>query len=340
MRDLTRELIYGIDSEHVEKIQAYELELNKGLPAGMPTQTLRNVPLKKLVVGGDDEILDAKVLDTVIMGAEDAENLWRQCAVAHQMTSEIERYPLITPDDFKFQKWTRGSRPRASGGSFWQVPLDCSGNKGLYGINVGLDAKFVETKGFDAVERALYCVGQSAGRLVFQAIITKYLADVATTMTKALATWDPRASGDDHYGALVGMEAGLAGEGFYPNGILVNPTEGGDLGVLDVFIRQDYSDAARGIPRDRHSIGNLYGRIPILRHRDVTTAYMIMAEIEKSMIVGLWDDLSIKDYEDVREGMEGAVCYIQFDVKSGKDAKGPKGATKPTAKAWAICTGA
>lgn len=336
---LTRDLFYGEGSEILPKIQTYEEELNSGDP--YPTdifKTIRDVPLKKFAVGADDELLAAKVYELVVRGAEEDENLWRRSARVVSMEKEIERVPLMTPDDFAFKPWVRGTAARASGGSFWMVELDCSDDKGLEAVDVGLSSAFVKRRGFDAVEEALISVGQAAGRLVLQAIVAKYLADVSTSspdMTDTLANW-----GADQYKSLVKMESLIAKNGMSPDVCLINPDEGYDMGIVDYFIRQDYSLAARGIPRDLHTIGSLYGRVPILRHRDVTAASMIMANSMKSMVVGIIDDLSISDYDDVRKGMVGAICSIQFDVKSAADAKGPAGSTNPCKGAWAVCTSA
>jgi len=150
-------------------------------------------------------------------------------------------------------------------------------------------------------------------------------------MTDTLANY-----GADFYKALVKMESLIAANGMSPNIVLVNPAESYDIGISDYYIKQDYALAARGIPRELHSIGSLYGRIPIFRHRDITATNMIMANAEKSMVVGIMDGLSIKDYDDVRKGMLGAICSIQFDVKSAADAKGPAGATNPCLGAWSL----
>ena len=51
-------------------------------------------------------------------------------------------------------------------------------------------------------------------------------------------------------------------------------------------------------------------------------------------------DVTIEDYEDVREGLAGSMVTVQFDVKSGKDAEGAKDSLNPVAKSWAVTTSA
>ena len=230
----------------------------------------------------------------------------------------------------------RVTKARSSGGSFWQVPMDCSDDKGLYGVYVGLTSSFVTRRGFDAVEEALWAVGQATGRLILQAVVSEYETDVNAAMTNAMANW-----GNGQYKCMVKAESLVAEVGMYPNVILINPSEGYDIGILDYFIREDYARAARGIPASLHSMGSLFGRIPIIRSRDVTSGKITVAQAEKSVVIGIIDGgLGIDNYSDVREGMVGAGAHIQFDSASGKDAEGPGGATKPTPKAWAVATSA
>ena len=335
---LTRALIYGdTEDSFTTKIQAFEEEFNAGLVnyEGRAPVTIRDIPLKKLAVGYDDELVAAKVYDTVVRGAWEDENLWRRAANVIYMTSEIERVPAITPDAFEFKEWTRGAAVQEGGGSFWHVELDCSDDDGLYAADVPLSKSFVKRRGFDAVEQALACMGQAAGRLILQAIRTELLADVDSTMTDTMANY-----GNGHYKALVKMESLIATVGMSPNIALINPAEGYDVGISDYFIRESYYNAARGIPVDLHSIGSLFGRIPILRHRDITAASMIMGRSDAMAFVGIMEDITIEDYDDVRHGMLGSVVSLQFDVASGKDATGPTGATNPIAKSWAVTTSA
>lgn len=292
-----------------------------------------------LTVGTDDDLIKAKLVTDVIRGAEEDENLWRAIARTVDLDEPKSLQPIITSEDFKLSPWTQGTKPRTSGGSFWGVEFDCRESKGLWAFDIGFTRNQIRDAGYDALDEALVAAGQAIGRHLIGAIDAKYIADIDATMTKNIATWDPRSSGQDQYGAMVGMESGLAKLGFNADIILVNPDEAADAAVLDTFIRDDYRYAAKGIPSGIHTVGALYGRIPIIRHREITAASMIMAESQKAMYLGLMEDGPvISNFENIEEGLEGAVVSIQYELKSGKDAKGPKGATKPTDKAWALCT--
>jgi len=335
MTQLNRELLYQLAGEGAIPRLEEKFRRSIGVKQRVP---FRNIPFSaiKTMVGTDDSLVSAKVIDSVIAGAEDDEGLWQLMAKIVYMEKAKEMVPFITADDFAPVPWVQGTAPRASGGSFWAAELDCSLDKGLYAFRVGLTKNWIRDNGFDKLEESLRAAGQAMGRQLIQATITKYLADVDATMTNTLANW-----GNAHYHNLVKMESLIADVGMSPTIALVNPDEGYDVGVSDYFISQDYERAARGIPRDLHAVGNLYGRIPIIRHRDVTAASMIMAAAEKAMVIGLMDEgIKIEDFDDVQQGMEGAVVSLQYCIKSGKDAAGPKDATKPTAKSWAVTTSA
>ena len=336
---ITREDIYNLDEGSKERtLREYAKQM--GLSRAPP---LKEVPLEwlTLTVGVDDDLIRAKLISDVIRGAEEDENLWRAMCKVVDMDAPQVRQAIITSEDFKLAPWTQGTKPRSSGGSFFGFEFDCRDDNGLFAFEVGLTANQIRDAGYSALDEALVAAGQAIGRHLIDVIDAKYIADVHEDMSQALAAWDPRAADDDHYGALVGMEAGLADLGFNADLILVNPVEGADCGVLDHFIRDDYRYVAKGIPSGIHTVGALYGRIPIVRHRKITTTYMIMAETQKAMALGLMEGgVKISNFESIEEGMEGAVVSVQYELKSGKDAAGPKGATKPTDKAWALCTGA
>jgi len=328
---LNRDMLFG------KAVEQFELTINKDNKPTDTIKTIRDISLEDVVkhtqtVSADDSLITAKVVDSVVRGAEEDENLWRQCANVVTMSGEIVRTPLITPDDFKVYPWIERTKARQSGGSFWSVKLDCSQSAGLYATDIGFTRNDLKAGGYAKMEEALFCAGQAIGRLILQKINTKLLADVNAAMTDTLANW-----GANHYKALKMMESLIQAQGMKPDVALVNPTEGYDLGILDYFIRADYVAAGRATQGDLHSVGFLHNTLPIFQHRDITTASMIMLA-KKAITVGIYRDVTIENYEDVREGLEGAIASVQFDVKSGKDAEGPKDATSPLIKSWAVTT--
>lgn len=336
-RTLARVDIY---SELNQRLRNFESRMSSKLDRAV---TIRDIPLKKFTeaVGIDDSLVDAKVHDLVVQGAEDDETLWTRMAQAVYMDRPKEVVEFITQDDFKLAPWTQGTKPRSSGGSFWGVELDTSVQKNLYAMDLNISRNWIRDNPASKLESALRAAGQAVGRFLIQKIVAKYIADKDASMTDTLANWgDLGALTDNHYAALVKMESLIADEGMNPDIILVNPAEGAELASYDYFVSQDYERVAKAIPQSLHSVGMLYGKIPIIRHRDVTAASMIMADAHKSMVLGIREDIKIEDYESIREGLQGAIVSVQYDIKSGKDAAGPSGATKPTDKAWAVCTSA
>jgi len=333
-KTLTRALF---ESQPIKKFEEEQSTLKK------MAVSIRDISLKDIVhhvyhtqtVGIDDSLVQAKILDDVVRGAEEDEGIWRQACRVFPMTAAIERFKVFTPDDIKFAPWKRGVKPQASGGSIWSVKFDCSQGAGLYALDVGFDKDQLKQGGFDGMEEALWAVGQAAGRKLLAAIVSEYTTDVDSNMTDTLANW-----GNAAYDSLVKMESLVAAQGMTPDVALVNPAEGYLVGTSDKFIRDDYRYAGKGIPSGVHILGSLFGRIPIYRHRDITENSMIMAAKGKSVFVGMYQDLQVENYNNVQEGLEGAVVSLQYDVKSGNDAEGPKDATSPLAKAWCVCTSA
>jgi hypothetical protein len=331
--DLNREFFSAEDETLWKEIERFEAHYTKslGYPVTVRDFSLDDVIKKVETVGFSDDLITQKVHDTVIRGAEDQEDLLGKFAKVVDMQSEIEVVPLITPDDFKIYPGVTGNT-RFGGGVFDRVKLDCSGGRGIYKMDLGFEHWWKKSNGYGAIEEALW----AAGNAIFKDIITKVMADleadVNAAMTNAVANW-----GNSHYKALVKADSLIRAEGMTgPFSVLISPAEVYDLMILDYFIQQDYARTASALPKESALIGVLFGSTPIFAHRGVTAAKMTMVSNQKSSVVGFYEPLTIVDYEDVRQGMEGSVLRVQYDYKNGSDAE----MTKPTQKSWAIATGA
>jgi hypothetical protein len=298
--------------------------------------TLSNLPMKKFMeVTVDDELVAAKVMDTVIRGAEEEINILENFCKIVDMDAPIKSVPLITPDDFKIYQAAEPGHVQSAGGVFDRVKLDCSNQKGLYKTDVNLDKTWLRDNGWDAMEEALWAAGQAVYMDVATKVLADIIADVSTAtpdMTDTVANW-----GASHYKALVKMDSLLRAQGFTgPFAVIINPSEVYDIMILDYFIHQDYAKAALGVPRTGALIGYLFGVTPIYCHRGQTTAYMTMLTVGKSAVLGRRMPLQMEGYDDVREGLEGSVLAIQYDFKNGSDAE----LTKPTKGSWAVAASA
>ena len=331
MPKLTRE--FFLEEDAAAERKRFEIHYTKELqrPVTIRDFSLDTIIKKCETVGFNDDLITQKVYDQVVRGAEDDEALLNNIARVVDMGSEIEVVPIITPDDMKIYPGGTGLT-RSGGGVFDRVKLDCSSGKGVYKMDLGFEKWWKKSNSYGAMEEALWAAGNAIMRDVITKVIVDLETDVGTGMYNALANW-----GNDHYKALIKADSVIEAKGMRPDFVVVNPSEIYDILILDTFINTDTARAATGAPpRDGSMLGSLFGRIPIYSHRGATTAVMTMGVKDKAAIVGFYQPLTIEDYNDPREGLEGSVLSIQYDYKNGSDAE----MTKGTQYAWAKVTGA
>jgi hypothetical protein len=320
---LTRESVYG-KTGILDAVKQFEM--GKGYP-------IRSIPLKEVVAVSPD-LTEVKVFDTLLRGAEASLVRPEDICTVVQMDTPKEDKPIIGYTDFKAYKGTLGSKVRKSGGLFDSVELDCSNQNGLRIVDVSMDKSWIKQNKWGAVEAAIESAGQAMTDEVINAIMSKYEADVDSSMTDTVANW-----GNSHYKALVKAVSLIAAAQMPTEVALINPAEVYDLLILDYFVHGNYAQLAAKQAYDfgRGLCGFLFpnGGIPIYFHPKVTAASMTIAA-KRAVVCGIYTPLTIDNYDDIRAGEEGGIVSIQFDVKSGKDAK----LTKPTKKAWAVATGA
>lgn len=327
---VTRE--YFVEESVLGEVQKFEEKYSRqlGMPLTISDFGLDTVVKKVETVGFSDELITAKVYDSVIRGADDDETLLAKLARVVEMDSEQQTVSIITPDDFKIYPGGTGL-VRSGGGVFDRIKLDCSTGKGIYKTDIGFEKWWIKSNKYSGLEEALW----AAGNAIYKDIVTKVIVDLEAdkhaTMTNSYANW-----GNNHYKSLIMMDSLIEAEGMKPDFVVINPTELYDILTTDVFINQDYARVAMASPpRDGSLIASLFGRIPIYCHRAATTTIMTMGCRLKSALVGFYQPLAIENYNDPREGMEGSVLSVQYDYKNGSNAE----LTKGTQKSWAIGTG-
>jgi len=273
-------------------------------------------------------------MDTVIRGADFVE-LWNKVSKVVEMPSSKWDCPVIAYTDFKDYKGKTGSHGiRESGGFFSAVPLDCSNQKGLHRVKVAMNKTWIRDNNWSAIEEAFEAAGQTMYDEILGSIITELLTDVATGFTDTVANW-----GASHYKSLVKGLSLVAGKHMYPNIVLIHPDELYDLMILDYFVHANYS--ALAAKQAINPVSGLAGYLfpnstPIYFTPKCTAASMIIADAKRASVLGVRQDLTIENFDDVLKGEEGAVLTMQYDVKSGKDAK----PTSNIIYAWAVVTAA
>jgi hypothetical protein len=330
-KNLTRDLFYN--TELMDKVRKFEAALN---------HPIRKIPLLKVVnhvetAAADPALITVKAIDAVIQGAEFVEGLWQKCANVVVMTNAKQEVPLVSYTDFKGnRKGLTGASVQEAGGYFDRIELDCSAQRGLYRVKVPVDKTNIRDFGFPIVEESLTAAGQSLADQILQSIIDKYETDVDAGNTDTVANW-----GNNHYKALVkGVSLIAKNARSYADVILINPDEVYDILILDQFVHANYTALAakQALNTQMGLAGYLFpnGGIPIYFHPNVTAAKMTIAASQKAVFVGMRQDITIENFNDIINGQEGGIVSAQWDTKSGKNAS----KTKPTAKAWAVATSA
>jgi len=275
-------------------------------------------------------------MDTAIRGAELVDVSDRIARVV-RMTTPKHEVPIIAYTGFKRVRGLTGTKSYDAGGIYDRVELDCSIGKGtLRRVKVALDKKWIKQNQWGAVEEAIELAGQALMSELIKSVCDKYTTDVDSAMTGTLSAWGGADAAKDHYTSLLTAVSKIEAQEMSATVIIIHPDEIPDVFSEQYFINVNYSRVARGEPVvARGNISDLM-RIPIIATPQTSSGSMIAAAHEKAMIVGVYGELTVENFDLIIEGEEGAVISMDWDVKSGKDAK----VTKPTAKAWAVVTGA
>lgn len=318
------------EGETAEELKKFESE--KGL-------TIRQIPLgwfmdklKTESTGVSPSLIQQKVMDVAIEGAEFID-LYSKAARVIRMTSNKFEVPVFSYTDFKpIGKGVTGAKAQESGGHIDTIELDCSNKKGLYRVKIALDKTWIRDAQWNMLEDAIRAAGYQMQDAIMAAIVAEYEGDVDSNMTDTVANW-----GNSHYKSLMKAISLVQAEQMYPDIVLINPTEVYDLGIEDYFIHAQYTTSGMKAAPTRGLFGYIYNNnIPIYVHYKVTSGKMTVADSQKAVVLGIRQELTIENFNDIINGEEGAVLTMQFDVKSGKDAS----KLKPTKKAWAVVTSA
>lgn len=314
-------------------LAARKLEAKMGIPISEIPWSKFIGPSKTETIAIDPALIQVKAMDTVIRGAETV-TMHDKAAKIVEMTAPKQEQPLMAYDAFTVYHGTHGAKLRRSGGNVDRVELDCSNDRGLHRVEIALRKTWIRDQNFGAVEESLSSAGMVMYDEIFGDVVAEYETDVNSAMTDTVANW-----GNGHYKALLWALGLVAAQKMYPSVAFVNPTEIYDLGISDYFIHGEYTSKAGSLQLEPQNglLGYLMpNRIPIYFHHKVTTAKMTIAAAQKAVILGIRQPLQIENFNDVLQGLEGAVLTMQWDTKSGNDAK----TTKPTQKSWAVISGA
>jgi hypothetical protein len=224
------------------------------------------------------------------------------------MDEPKDQVPTITEDDFIVIEGTAGAKGRYTGGKFGSVALDCSEDRGLHKIILGIKKTWIKDSKWNSVQEATTVAGSAMYKHVASDLCTKLAAAAAGT-----ETFDT-----DLYKTAVKGIATNRKAGYNTDGILLNPDQEATFMAMDKFISIEMLGRV-GRLAEEGVIGNFYGTIPVYS-TSVCGANPIVYTRAKGVVVGLRQDIQIEDYDDPIQGLEGAVLTMRFDLATGFSA--------------------
>jgi len=253
------------------------------------------------VVSVGAALIQQKVLADVLHGAE-YNKAWKDWVKVAEMDEPKDQVPTITEDDFIVVEGTAGAKGRYGGGKFGSVALDCSEDRGLHRIILGIKKTWIKDNKWNSVQEATTVAGAAMYKHAATDIAAKLLASIGGT-----ETFDT-----DLYKTIVKAIATNRKAGFNPDAVLVNPDQEATLMAMDKFISIEFLGRV-GRLAEEGVIGNFYGTIPVYS-TSVCGANPLVYTRAKGVVCGLRQDIQIEDYDDPIQSLEGAVLTMRFDL--------------------------
>jgi len=258
------------------------------------------VPMREVVSVGAG-LISQKVLADVLHGAEH-NKAWKDWVRVAEMEEPKDQIATISEDDFLILEGTAGAKGRYTGGKFGSVALDCSEDRGLHKVILGIKKTWIKDNKWNSVQEATTVAGSAMYKHVASDVATKLAAAALGT-----ETFDT-----DLYKTAVKAISTNRNAGFNADAMLTNPTQEATFMAMDKFI--DITMLGKvGTLAQEGVIGNFYGTIPVYSTA-VCGANPIVYTRAKGVVCGLRQDLQIEDYDDPIQSLEGAVLTMRFDL--------------------------
>jgi hypothetical protein len=258
------------------------------------------VPMRE-VVSVAAGLIQQKVLADVLHGAEH-NKAWKDWVKVVDMDEPKDQIATISEDDFLILEGTAGAKGRYTGGKFGSVALDCSEDRGLHKVVLGIKKTWIKDSKWNSVQEATTVAGAAMYKHVASDIATKLAAAALGT-----ETFDT-----DLYKTGVKAIATNRKAGYNATAMLTNPDQEATFMAMDKFISIEMLGRV-GRLAEEGVIGNFYGTIPVYSTA-VCGANPIVYTAAKGVVLGLRQDLQIEDYDDPIQSLEGAVLTMRFDL--------------------------
>jgi hypothetical protein len=249
-------------------------------------------------------LIQQKVLADVLHGAEH-NKAWKDWTRIVPMDDPKDSIPTISEDDFIVVEGSQGTKGRYTGGKFGSVSFDCSEDKGLHKVVLGIKKTWISDNKWNSVQEATTVCGGAVYKHVASDLAAKLAS--AASGTETFAT--------DLYNTAVKGISTIRKAGFNVDAMLINPDQEAVFMGMDKFISIE-SLGRVGRLAEEGVIGNFYGTIPVYSTA-VCGANPIVYSRAKGVPLGLRQDLALEDYDDPIAGLEGAVATMRFDPETG-----------------------
>jgi len=260
-----------------------------------------------------------KVLTTLLDGARFFAERWKNAITINNMTEEKESIPITTEEDFIFY---RGSNkpPLDSGGDVLTMDFDVSPDSKDRNMWVSFRKRDIEHKKYLSIENTLLKAGRRFARGVFDEI-SGFLVTNAVT-TEALGA-------NTRFIAITNLIAKLEEVGFDANAALMTPTDyteclqsqiatSGALAFLDSTLRTGKTDTNT---LKQVADYELLGYVPGMKYKqkdttDGTLSGNLLIYNKESVIMGLYKDMTMVDWQDPIKWLQGFDLTATYDLKT------------------------
>lgn len=229
--------------------------------------------------------------------------------------------PIIDRLDFVFKPGGQRASAQSMGGQIPKAELDASGETGMYRGEINIPKSWIRDSNFAAVEETLNVAGQAVAVTVEKKVIDDLISNASQTDTKANL---------DGVSALFFeafvevVDNKLPTNGFICDTAVFHPAD------YAALVRENssgnfpwYNSLYRDKVAGRDGLFFQGVRSPvkiIVADADAATVDTVMFYNKlKALALGIRQDLTIEDFDDVRQGIEGAVLTMQFVTAEIRD---------------------
>lgn len=311
------EFIRGLDWRHLFKNGDYRREV--------PMEhfcEVNNRPYIKETVLVSSSLIQQKVVDDVLAGSEVMAD-WRSMAKVIDMDVSKIEIPIRDRTDFAFKTGGQSAPARVMGGQIPSAELDASGETGMYRGSIDIPKHWIRDSNFNAIQETLTTCGEAVAVTVEKAIIDALISNASQTATKAAADGTNSVFMEAMINTvdnLIPTNKFIADTAvFHPADFAAAREEAAAAIGGFAWLSNTYTEQIGNI--SKLFFNGIRGPVNlIVADADAATENTVMIYNKaKFLALGIRQDLTIEDFDDVRMGIEGAALTMQFVTAELRD---------------------